>query len=470
MAGSAGAIDSAVINVGLAQFAESVAEQGVDVIQVDWRPPADGDPDAVRMLTDLFGVASIALETANAEVLRRLDHGVPVLIDVRPAAEVVPGLGDRMLLHAGPPIDWPQACDPLRRSIRAAVVAEGWASDPAQADDLLSSGAVELAPANEYATVVPMATALGPSGPVWVVENRAGGTRAFAPVGQGPGDVAWFGRQSDAAIARLVFLREVAAPRLARITAQMGEVDVLAVAAQGVQMGDDVHLRTQASTNVLLRAMLPAISSLGGDADSVAFAEYLSGNHLFFLTLAMAAAKSLTLWAEQVEGSSIVTTMARNGTTFGVKLAGDARWFVTQAPPVADALYYAGYGPDDAAGDIGDSAVLELMGLGGPAAAGSPAVAAFLGGTMADAARATEDMVRICAGASSRFTLPVMDFRGTPVGVDVRRVVELGITPKVNTGVLHASTGVGQIGAGVATAPLAGFRQALEALHARVVG
>ncbi|NJC63038.1 DUF1116 domain-containing protein [Planosporangium flavigriseum] len=457
--------DARVVNLGLPLFADAVAAQGASVLHVDWRPPADGDPAAVRALTDLYGLRSADIEAANAEVLRRLDEGVPCLVDVRTAADVVPGMGERMLLHPGPPIAWTDVCDPLKRSMRAAVVAEGWAADVAAADALLSSGEVTLGSANEHATVVPMATALGPSAPVYVVENAAGGTRAFAPIGQGPGDVAWFGRDSDAAIERLVFLREVAGPRLARIVAQLGPIDVFAIAAQGVQMGDDVHMRTQASTNLLIRNILPAVAALGDDPQTVAFCEYLSTNHLFFLTLAMAAAKSLTLWAEQVEGASIVTTMSRNGTTYGVKLAGLDRWFVTDSPPVADALFYAGYGPEDAAPDIGDSAVLELVGLGGPAAAGSPAVAAFLGGSMADAARATDEMVQICGAESSRFKLPTMDFRGTPLGVDVRRVVETGITPKVNTGILHASDGTGQIGAGVATAPVAGFREALMALR-----
>jgi hypothetical protein len=454
--------DARVVNIGLPLFAEAAAAQGADVVQVDWRPPADGDPDAVRLLTALYGLRSAGLDEANAEVLRRLDEGVPQLVEVRTARDVVPGFDGRTILHCGPPIDWGDVCDPLRRSMRAAVVAEGWASDVTTADGLLASGDVALASANEHSAVVPMATALGPSMPVWVVDNPLGDTRAYAPIGQGPGDVAWFGRESDAAIARLVFLRETAGPCLARIVDDLGPVDVFGLAAQGVQMGDDVHMRTQATTNLMIRSMLPGIASLG----DVEFARYLAGNHLFFLTVAMAAAKSLTLWAEQVEGASIVTTMARNGTTYGVKLAGLDRWFVTDSPPVGDALYYSGYGPEVAAPDIGDSAVLELVGLGGPAAAGSPAVAAFLGGTMADAARATREMQQICAAESSRFKIPTMDFRGTPLGVDVRKVVETGLTPKVNTGILHASDGTGQIGAGVATAPLDGFREALGALHA----
>lgn len=447
-----------VVNLGLRAFADAVAAQGAEVVHVDARPPAHGDPVLVRALTDLYRADQ---ESANAEVLRRLDQEVPYVVDVRPAKDVVPGMGDRMILHAGPPIAWDAVCDPLRRSMRASVVAEGWADDLAGAERMLAAGEVDVAAANEHDTVVPLATALGPSMPVWVVDNPAGGTRAFAPLGQGSGDVAWLGRESAAAIERLVFLRAVAGPMLKEVVARTGPIDPFAIAAQGVQMGDDVHMRVQASTGLLLRSMLPGIAALD---DAVPLAAYLSANHLFFLTMAMASAKALTLSAERVPGSSIVTTMARNGTTYGVKLAGDRRWFVTDSPPVEAALFSSGYGPSDAAPDIGDSAVLELVGLGGAATAGSPAVAAFLGGTMAEAARVTGEMRRICAAESTRFKLPTMNFRGTPLGVDVRRVVETEVTPRVNTGILHARDGAGQIGAGVATAPLAAFREALLAL------
>jgi hypothetical protein len=279
--------------------------------------------------------------------------------------------------------------------------------------------------------------------------------------------VAWFGRDTDAAVSRLRFLAEVAGPALRAILAAAGPLDVLGVAAQGISMGDDLHMRTQAATNLLARSWLPHIAALPSGLRS-GFAEFLAGNHLFFLNLAMAAAKSLQLWASRVTGSSIVSTMSRNGTTFGVKLAGSSSWHLAEAPPVGDALYYSGYQAKDGARDIGDSAVLELTGMGGPAAGGSAAVAAFLGGTMGAAAATTERFRAICAGTSSRFSLPPMGFAGTPLGVDVRRVVELALTPQVTTGILHAHDGTGQIGAGVATAPLAPFTAALHELAERV--
>lgn len=458
-----------VVNVGLPMFADAVRRQGRPVQHVDWRIPADGDPDAVRALALLHGDAGRSIDEANAEVVRRLDQGVPRLVDVAAAGSAVPGLDGRMLLHCGPPLPYGEHCDPLRRSMRAAVVAEGWAADVAGAERALVSGAVGLDAANHHDTVVPMATAIGPSQPVLVVDNREGGTRAFSPVNQGPGDVAWFGCDTDAAIARLRFLAEVAGPAIARILAGTGPLDVLAIAAQGIAMGDDEHMRTQAATNLLTRAWLPQIAALP-DAVRAPFAGYLAGNHLFFLNAAMAAAKSLQLWAEQVPGSSIVTTMARNGTTFGIKLAGSPEWHIDEAPVVGEALYYAGYGPEASARDIGDSAVLELTGMGGPAAGGSAAVAAFLGGTMAAAAAATEGFAMITAGTSSRFRLPAMGLRGTPLGVDVRTVVELGVTPKVTTGILHVDAGAGQVGAGVATAPIGCFRAALLDLAGRAIG
>jgi hypothetical protein len=232
-------------------------------------------------------------------------------------------------------------------------------------------------------------------------------------------------------------------------------------------MGDEMHMRTQATTNLLIRALLPQLMAIDNHR-KVELGKFLAGNHLFFLNLAMAAAKSLTLWAEQVPNSSVVTTMSRNGATYGIKLAGDDGWFITESPPVGKAIFYAGYGPEDGAPDIGDSAILELCGLGGAAAAASPAVAAFVGGTMRDAIALTEDMDRVCVARSTRFKLPALEFQGTPIAVDVRKVVELGITPKVNTGILHAREGTGQVGAGVAEAPIACFKDALLDLDRRL--
>ena len=441
-----------VVNVGLSLFADAIREQGAPVISVDWRVPAGGQPDAVAALGRLYGIHAERIEAANAEVLRRLDGGTPLLTGVTTVAAAVPGLAAGRCCTAGPPSATPTP--PTRCSARCGrrpwprAGRTPW-SRPTR---LLAADEIGLAPANEHAVVVPMATALGSGAPLYVVENQAGGTTGYAPISQGPGEVAWFGVASEASVARLVFLRDVAAPVIGRILDRSGPLDVLSLAAQAVAMGDDVHVRTQAATNLLIRTWLPHLTELGGP-DGVAFARFLSANHLFFLTLAMAAARSLTEWAAQVADASIVTTMARNGTTFGIRLPGSDRWFTADAPEVGHALYYPGQGAETSARDIGDSAVLELSGLGAAAAAGSPAVAQLLGGDLREAAGLTARLAAVCAGRSSRFKIPALDNAGTPLGVDVRKVVELGITPAVTTGILHLSAGTGQVGAGVAEAP-----------------
>jgi hypothetical protein len=457
-----------VINVGLEMFGDALREQGAPAVDVDWRVPAGGDPELVAALTRLHGRHSDRIADANAEVARRLDAGQPLCRGIGVAGETVPAMDERTVLHAGPALPWERFPDPLRRAVRAALVAEGWSADVAGAEELVVAGEVALEPATAHDTVVPMATALGPSAPVWIVENPQGGNCAYAPLSQGPGQTQWMGVETDEAIEQLRWLRDAAAPVLqAAWEAGAGPLDVLHLASQALEMGDDVHVRVQASTALLGRHLAPHLAGLDHPRRAEV-AAFLSRNYLFFLTLAMGAAKSLLDWADEVEGSSIVTGMTRNGATFGVRLAGERDLFVADAPPVAEALYRGDHGTDDAAPDIGDSAVIELVGLGGAAAAASPAVAALIGGSMSDAVARTRDIALICDSTSSRFRLATLDYRGTPLGVDARLVTELEVTPAITTGILHARDGVGQIGAGVARAPLSCFQQAVRALDARL--
>ena len=458
--------DVRVVNVGLELLADSIRQQGHDVVNIDWRIPAAGDAEVIGALKRLMGRHARRISEANAEVFRRLDSASPMLREVATAIDVVPDLSDRTILHPGPPLDWAEFCDPLRRSVRATVIAEGWAATVEEADALVVSGGVTLDSANHHAAVAPMATAIGPSAPVFVVgfDDRV----AYSPINQGPGKTAWFGVDKPEAVERLRWLVDVAGPILAKTIASAGPIDVFAMAAQGLHMGDDLHMRTQATGNLLLRHLFGDLVDTGADQLGV-FARYWSANHLFFLNIAMAAAKATTGWAAEVPDSSVVVAMARNGTTYGIQVpgAGD-RWYIAPAPPIQHAMYYPGFGPETSAPDIGDSAVLELIGLGGPAAAGAAAVAAFVGGKMADARAVTEQMVHISIGRSRRFTIATLDHVGTPVGVDIRKVVELQITPSVNTGILHKTDGSGQVGAGVADAPIEMFTEALLALDANV--
>jgi hypothetical protein len=454
----------AVVNVGLAAFGDAVRAQGARAVDVDWRIPAGGDRRLVEALTRLHGRRGDRVEAGNREVARRLDAAAPLLLGVSTARSVIPDMEERTVLHCGPPLAWEEFCGPLRRSVRATVMAEGWANSPEEAEALVASGGVHLEAANQRATVVPMAGTVGPQSPVFVVENPQGGNRSFSPLNQGPGRVPWFGVDLPEAVRHLVWLRDSAGPVLDAALRSAGPLDLFSLVSQGLLMGDDVHMRSQATTNLLLRTLLPHLVGLQ-DARAREVARFLSTNHLFFLNLAMAAAKAAADWASLVPAASVVTGMARNGTTFGIRVAGTGgRWFSAPAPAVEDALYHPGFGPEVAARDIGDSAVLELVGLGGSAAAASPAVANFLGGTMAAAIATTEAAEAICAARSSRLQLGFLDFRGAPIGVDVRYAVELDVTPAINTGILHETEPLGQVGAGIAHAPMDCFRQALLAL------
>jgi Protein of unknown function (DUF1116) len=443
-----------VVNVGLSGFADAVREQGAQATDVEWRPPAGGEPDALDALEALWGRHGRLVQEANSEVVRRLDTAAPRAVGVMPARDAIEVLRQpRTLLHAGPPIEWSRVCDPQRRALVAACLFEEWATSREEAASLLAAGEVTLLPGNEHGHVGPMTGACSPSMPVWVVVDESSGARAHSTLNEGPGNTLWFGVGDDESVQRLRFFRDELGPALAALVEREGPVDIFSLAAQGLQMGDELHMRSQATGNLLMRQFAPGFAALGGEPA----ARFIAGNHYFFLNLTMAAAK----------GSSIATLISRNGSDVGLQVAGlPGRWFTAPAPPVADALLREGFGDADAALDIGDSAVIECVGLGGMALAASPAVAAFVGGGMAEAAQRTRLMGHITAANSIRFTIPTLDHLGSPLGIDARLAVELGITPQITTGVLHASSGAGQIGAGVAHQPLSPFRDAVLALVA----
>jgi hypothetical protein len=458
----------AAVNVGLEAFAQALRDQGAEAVDVDWRPPAGGDAGEVALLEALWGRHGERVEVANAGAVERMERARPRAVTVARAGEVVPGLEDGVLLHSGPPIAWERVCDPQRRALVAACLLEGWAGERDGAARLLGDGDVRLASGNDHGHVGPMTGVCSPSMAVWVIEDEASGIRAYSTLNEGPGRTFWLGVADDEAVERQRFLRDRARPVLAALLERTGPVEVLGLAAQGLQMGDELHMRSQAAGHLLIRDLAAAFAAEGGE-DVAAF---MAGNHHFFLNLTMAAAKCASLAAaDGGAGSTIVHLMARNGTEMGVQIAAlPGRWFTAPAAPVQDALLREGHREDDAAADIGDSAVIECVGLGGMAIAAAPAVATFFGGTAADAAARTRLMGEICAARSKRFTIPALDFAPAPVGIDARLVAELGVTPQISTGVLHGSSGAGQIGAGVAHQPREPFRAALEALVAELDG
>jgi len=395
-------------------------------------------------------------------------EGTAHLTDVRLAREALPGLGGRMLLHAGPPIGWPRMCGPLRGAVIGACLFEGWAATAEEAAALAASGALAFAPCHHHEAVGPMAGIISPSMAVFVVENRRFGSRAHATLNEGLGRVLRMGAYDPSVIERLRWLNRELAPLLAETLRRSGPLDLKSLIAQALTMGDEVHNRSKAATALLARTLAPHIAMSRGDVARAL--TFLADTDHFFLNLSMAAAKATLDAAHGIPGSTLVTALARNGTDFGIRVSGTGpTWFTAPAPQVKG-LYFPGYGPEDANPDLGDSAITETAGLGAFALAAAPAIVQFVGGTARLAVETTELMYEITVGEHGAFKIPALDFRGTPIGIDVRKVVETGITPAIDTGIAHREPGVGQIGAGLAWAPLECFTQALDAVaHAQGV-
>jgi hypothetical protein len=447
------------INLGLSTFADSMRAQGVDVIDVDWRPPVEGYVE-ITYTRDGTDIAA-----ANAEALRRINAGRPMLVGMGVARDVIPGMGERMILHAGPPVIWERMCGPMRGGVIGACLYEGWAKTPEEAEQLAASGEITFDPCHHHHAVGPMAGIVSPSMPVFIVRNETFGNLAFCTQNEGLGKVLRYGAYSSEVIQRLKWIETGLYPALARTLEQTGPIDLKSLLAQALHMGDEGHNRNRAGTSLLLRVLAPAmIEAVDDRATAVRVLRFIDSNDHFFLNLSMPLGKALLEPAHGIPGSTVVTIMARNGTDFGIRVSGlGDRWFTGPAPdPVG--LFFPGYIQADANPDIGDSAITETAGFGGFALAGAPAIVKFVGGSPADALNASLDMFEITVGESASFTIPVLNFRGTPTGIDVRKVVETGILPRIDTGIAHRQPGVGQVGAGLLSAPMGCFVRAFEAL------
>jgi hypothetical protein len=449
-----------VVNVGLESMARSLRDQGVPVVDVDWRPPAGGAP---RLRVTRGGVD---IDAANEEVCRRIRQGRPVLVGMGIARDVIPGMHDRMILHAGPPITWERMCGPQRGAVMGALIYEGIARDEPEAERIAASGGIEFAPCHHHHAVGPMAGVVSPHMPVFIIENKTFGNRAFCTQNEGLGKVLRYGGMGPEVYGRLRWMETDLYPALDRALRSMPDgIDVKSLIAQALHMGDEGHNRNRAGTSLFLRAIGPALARTNRDNEVLArVIEFINGNDHFFLNLSMPAGKAALEPAEGVAGSSIVTVMARNGTDFGIRLGSMAgRWFIAPAGRV-QGLYFPGYSEADANPDIGDSTITETAGYGGFAMAAAPAITQFVGGTPQMALEATLEMYEITFGEHDGFTIPALNFRGTPLGIDVRYVAETGILPRLNTGIAHKKPGVGMVGAGILRAPEECFKAAFEAL------
>ena len=452
----------AVANAGVDLFADELEHQDVRVARVEWRPPEPGTEEALARLAP----EAAAIAHANDEAVARLEDAQPLLVGVGVARDLLPDMEERTILHAGPPIEWADMSGPLRGAVLGAAVYEGLAGDLEEAERMAAGGAFEFGPCHERGAVGPMAGVVSASMPMCVIENAAHGNRAFCTFNEGLGKVLRYGANDSSVLERLAWIRDVLARVFAGALERLGEpVDLRAMTAQALQMGDEGHNRNRAGTSLLLRTLLPALIELDEPSGEVAgVARFIAGNDHFYLNLTMPAAKASADAAAGVERSSIVVAMARNGTEFGVRLSGTGdRWF-TGLSGMIDGLYLPGFGPEDANPDIGDSTITETVGLGGFAMAAAPAIVRVVGGGPEDALEATRSMYDICWSESRSYQIPPLGFRGTPTGIDCREVVHTRLLPFVNTGIAHREPGVGQIGAGLVKPPMEAFAKAVRAL------
>ena len=451
-----------VATAGAEHLAAALEAQSVAVDRVGWRPPLPGTA------SDLATVALDPLrDAANRRALAAVLAVRALLVDVAPASEVL-GLERGDFLHAGPPVSWRDASGPLRGALLGAAAHEGLVEHPDAAVGLFDAGRVSLEPCHHRTTVGPMAGVVSASMWMFVLEDPATGRRAYCSLNEGLGKVLRYGAYDAEVLDRLLWMGRVLGPLLRTAVRAAGPVDVTGILAQMLQMGDEGHNRNRAGTLLLLRDLAPALVSSAHDRRDVAdVLGFVGGNDHFFLNLAMPACKLALDAGRDVPGSTLVVAMARNGTEFGIQVSGTGEEWFTGPAQVPMGLYLGGYSPDDANPDIGDSAITETAGLGGFAMATAPAIVRFVGGSVPDAHAITQRMYEITLAENPRWTLPALDFRGTPTGIDVAAVCRTGILPQINTGIAGRVAGVGQVGAGLVTPPVDVFPGALAALARR---
>jgi hypothetical protein len=405
------------------------------------------------------------IEQANTTAVNRLMEARPILKEVATARDVIPGMKDNLVLHAGPPIEWGRMSGPLRGAVIGAMLFEGLAKSETEATAMVERGEVEFDACHHHGAVGPMAGVTSASMKVYVVENTEHGNKAFSNLNEGYGKVLRYGAYSEDVLKKLNWMNDVLGSALADALARSDGLDLRALIAEALHMGDEGHNRNKAGSLIYLKLISPLIAKVvKDDAMEAEILQFIGDNALSVLNPVMAACKAMTDAAHGVEGSTIVTTMARNGTDFGIRVSGlgKEQWFTAPAE-VPVGLFFSGFSQEDANPDIGDSAITETAGIGGFAMATAPAIVTFVGGTPKDALNATLEMYEITFAESKYFTMPALDFRGTPTGIDLRKVVELGITPRINTGIAHKNAGVGQVGAGLVRPPLSIFEDALVA-------
>ena len=404
------------------------------------------------------------INQANAEALKRILGAQPTLVGMGTAGEDIPGMTKKTILHAGPPVTWDKMCGPVRGAVIGGLIYEGLAANKEEAEKLAASGEITFDSCHHHNAVGPMAGIVTYSMPVWKVVNKTSGNYAYCTVNEGLGKVLRFGAFGDEVIDRLKWIQNEFYPIVKEAIAIHGEINLKTMIAQVLQMGDEGHNRNKAGTSLLIRELAPAIAQTHFPLEKIVkVLEFLNSNDHTFLNLTMPACKSTMDPVGNIPYCTIVYTMARNGTEFGIRVSGFGnRWFTAPAE-IIDGLYFPGYTQADANPDVGDSCITETTGIGGFCMAAAPAIVQFVGGTVADSIKYSTQMYEITEGEGNTYQIPALNFRGSATGIDIRKVIETGIRPIINPGIAHKDMGVGQVGAGIVSPPMKCFEDALEA-------
>lgn len=416
-----------------------------------------------------------SIEESNQLVLQKMIETQPFLVDVVPAKSVIKELNGKVLLHSGPPNKWENMIAPIQGSCIGALLFEGWAKDEKEAREMLESGEIEFIPCHHVNAVGPMGGITSGNMPVLVVLNKTGGNIAYCTMNEGIGKVLRFGAYSEEVISRLHWMKDVLGPSISKALKKIdGGMNLNVIIAKAITMGDEFHQRNIAASALFFKEIAPyLIESDINDKDLQDVMKFLADTDQFFLNIAMATCKAVMDYARTIEEGSVVTALTRNGYEFGIRVSGLGDQWFTASVNTPEGLLFSGYSEDEISPDMGDSAITEAFGLGGMAMIAAPGVTRFVGaGGFDDALAISEEMEEICIGSNPNYSIPTWNFKGTCLGIDIRKVVETGITPIINTGMAHKEAGIGQIGAGTVRAPLACFEKAIVALAERygVVG
>ena len=459
-----------VVNVGASMFADDIRAQGAHVTHLDWTPPGGGRPDVMEAL-NVLSRSDIAerINAANKIALERIVTSQPILVGFGQAVDVVPGMTKTTILHAGPPIEFARMAGAMKGAVTGALVFEGLAKDLDEAYELAGSGEITYSPCHEHQAVGSMAGVTSASMFMHIVENRPHGNYAYTNLSEQLAKILRMGANDQSVIDRLNWMRDVFGPILRDAMVSAKEIDLRMMLAQALHMGDEAHNRNNAGTTLLIQALAPHILESGfSNKDKQDVFNFVASSDYFSGPTWMAASKAAMDSAQNIPDSTIVTTMARNGVEFGIRVSGTGEdtWFTGPAQFVEGPLF-AGFTAEDKGLDIGDSAITETYGIGGFAMACAPAIVPLVGGTVSEAIEYSRTMAEITEGFNAALTIPILGFRGTATGIDVRKVEETGILPIINTAIAHKEAGIGMIGAGLTHPPAEAFHQATLALAER---